>query len=223
MTPSRAAAARQTRASLEYALEAVPRANVITAAWRWRYELAAAAVLAALWIALPTAAAAAVTAGLAAALAITACFSRGRTFLADRLWCIMTTHRVRSACAHTWIHSRYGKLPVILLTRRQPFGERVYLWCPAGVSAADFSAARDVLSAACLATDVQVSRHTRHAQLVALDVIRREPPAERTGQPWDGNGPPGGTLPIPAPRKPSDGDFFTGEAPREEPPRWVRT
>jgi len=223
MSPSRRARARQTRAGLEYALGTVARANLIAAAWHWRYELAAAAGLAAPWVALQTAAAAALTAGLAGALALTACFPRGRRFLAARLWCIVTPHRIRSACAHAWIHSRYGKLPVILLTRSQPRGERVYLWCRAGISAADFSSEQELLTAACMATDVQVSRHARYAHLVALDVIRREPSALSTGQPWYDTGRPAGTVTIPAPREHSDeGVSWPGDPTGQEPPRWVR-
>lgn len=40
--------------------------------------------------------------------------------------------------------------PVLLVTRSQPRGERVYLWCRAGISAADFSSARELLTAASL-------------------------------------------------------------------------
>jgi hypothetical protein len=218
----RRAGVRQTRVGLEYALGTVARANLIVVLWRWRYELAAAAGLAAPWIALDTAAAAGLTAGLVAALALTASFPRGRRLLAARLWCIVTPHRIRSACAHAWIHSRYGKLPVILVTRSQPLGERVYVWCRAGISAADFSSARELLTAACLATDVQVSRHSRYAHLVALDVIRREPPAESTGQPWYDTGTPDGTLTIPAPREHGDdARSWLGDPPSQDRPRWV--
>jgi hypothetical protein len=221
MPPSRRAAARQTRVGLEYALGTLARANVIVAAWRWRYELAAVAGLAAPWIALHTAAAAALIAGLATALGLTASFPRGRRLLAARLWCIVTPHRIRSACAHAWIHSRYGKLPVILMTRSRPLGERVYLWCRAGISASDFSSARELLTAACMATDVQVSRHSRYAHLVALDVIRREPPAESTGQPWYDTGMPDGKVTIPVPREHADDRSWLGDPPSQEPPRWV--
>jgi hypothetical protein len=60
----------------------------------------------------------------------------------------------------------------VLLTRRQPFGERVYLWCRAGTCKQDFEAARELLTAACWAHDIRVSSHPRNAQLVTLDVIR---------------------------------------------------
>ena len=223
MPSRRPASTRQARADLEYALSTAARANPITAAWRWRYELVVVAGLVAVWMALDTAVAAGLMAGLAAALGLTACFARGRAFLVARAWCIVTPHRVRAGCVHAWIHSRYGKLPCILLTRSQPFGERVYLWCRAGTRAADFSSARELLAAACWAQDVQVSQHSRYAHLVALDVIRREPPAEWSGHPWYGTGTPSGTLTVPAPREPADDAFWLGEPPtREEPPRWVR-
>ena len=67
MMPSlRPASTRQARAGLEYAVGTVARANPIVVAWRWRYELAGAAGLAAAWMALDSTAAAWLTAGLAA-------------------------------------------------------------------------------------------------------------------------------------------------------------
>lgn len=224
MMPSpRPASTRQARAGLEYALGTVARANPAVAAWRWRYELAVVSALAAIWLALDTAAASWLTAGLAGALAAIASFPAGRRFLAARTWCIVTPHCVRTGCVQAWIHSRYGKLPIIVLTKRQPFGERVYLWCRAGISATDFSSTCKLLAAACWAQDVQVSHHVRYAHLVALDVIRREPPAEWRGHPWYNTGTPNGSLAVPAPREPADDAFWLGEPPsREEPSRWVR-
>jgi len=219
--PPRSASARRARATLEYAIGTVPRVNPIFAVWHWRYELAAFATLAAIWVALDTVAAVALTGGLAVALALTACFARGRRFLAARAWCIVTAHRVRTGCVQAWIHTRYGKLPFVLWTRSRPSGERVYLWCRAGISAADFSAARKLLAAACMAKDMKVNQHTRYTHLIALDVIRREPPAEWNGHPWYDTGTPSGSLTIPGPREPVHDDFWLGEPPRERPPRWV--
>lgn len=222
MMPSpRPASTREARAALEYAIGRVSRANPIVAIWRWRYELAAAAALAAAWIALDTAAAAALTGGLAAALVLTACYPRGRRFLAARAWCIVTAHRVRTGCAQAWIHTRYGKLPFILWTRSRASGERVYLWCRAGTSAADFSSARKLLAAACMAKDIKVSQHARYAHLIALDVIRREPQAEWSGHPWSDTGTSSGSAAIPVPRKPADDAYWLGEPPHDQPPRWI--
>jgi hypothetical protein len=221
MLSPRRDSARGVRTALAYALGTVPRANPVVAAWRWRYELAASAVLAAVWIALDTVAAAAVTGGVAAALALTACSARGRRFLAARAWCIVTPHRIRTGCAQAWIHTRYGKLPIILWTRSRPSGERVYLWCRAGLSAADFSSASKLLAAACMAKDVTVSQHARYSHLIALDVIRRELPAEWNGHPWYDTGMPGGSPTIPGPREPAHDDYWLGEQPSEQPSRWI--
>lgn len=184
MMPSpRPRSTRQAWAALELGLGTVARANLAVAAWRWRYEVLAVAGLVVTWIALGVTAAAIVTAGLAAVLATMASLPAGRRFLTARAWCIMTPHRIRVGCVQAWIHSRGGKIPAVLLTRRQPFGERVYLWCRAGTSAEDVSSARSLLAAACWADDVRVTRHSRYAHLVRVDVIRRNSRA----------GPPGGS------------------------------
>ena len=98
-----------------------------------------------------------------------------RRYLVARAWCIITPHRVRVGCAQAWIHSRRGKIPVVLLTTRQPFGERVHIWCRAGTSAIDFTSALLLLTAACWARDIRVSGNERFAQLMTVDVIRRLP------------------------------------------------
>jgi hypothetical protein len=174
MMPSpRPRSARQARARLELGLGTAARANPLVGAWRWRYELLPATALAAVWLVRGVAAATAVIVSLAAVLVAVASLPAGRRFLSARAWCIVTAHRVRVGCAQAWIHSRGGKIPLVLLTRRQPFGERVYLWCRAGTTADDFSSARGLLAATCWADDVRVSRHPRYAHLVSLDVIRR--------------------------------------------------
>ena len=222
MTPLRGpGSTRQARAGFEYAMGTVARANVLVAAWRWRHELAAAAGLAAMWAMLGATVGAVLTAGLATALALAAGTARGRRFLVARWWCIVTPHRVRTGCAQAWIHSRYGKIPVVLLTRHQTFGERVYLWCRAGTSAEDFRLARNALAAACWAKDVQVHRHAHYAHVVALDVIRRQSPAQWSGHPWFDIGTPSGSPDVPAPREPGDDASVTGELPRQEPTRWM--
>jgi hypothetical protein len=165
---------RPGQAGLYYEWVTVARANPAVAAWRWRYELGLLSALVVAFAGLGLEAglvAIANTAGLLGMLA--ALFPALRRHLAARFWCIVTPHRVRAGCVHAWIHSRYGKIPVILLTTRQPFGERVYLWCRAGTTASDFVAARELLATACCADDVRVWRGERHAQLVCLDVIRR--------------------------------------------------
>lgn len=165
--------------SVEHALSDGGRTGIFGIAWRWRYELAIAlglpaggvAVALTLGIGWLIAAGATLAIGTAGLWA----WQPGRKFLLMRAWCVITAHRVRTGCMHAWIQSRDGRLPTILRTTAEPFGERVRLWCPPGVTVADLEAARDILSAACWARDVQVTRSNRHAHMVTLDVIRRAP------------------------------------------------
>jgi len=177
MMPSpRPRGTRQAQAGYDYAVGTVARANPLITVFRWRYELAGAAALALAWTALGEVTGAEVVAAISVAVIAMAVISpQARRFLAARAWCIVTPHRVRVGCAQAWIHSRNGKIPIVLLTRRRPTGERVYLWCRAGTSAEDLSSARGLLAAACWAHDVRVSRHPRYAHLITLDVIRSLP------------------------------------------------
>ena len=104
-----------------------------------------------------------------------------RRRLIARAWCVITPHRVRAGCRHAWVRAGDGTLPVILYTTPATFGERVTLWCRAGITHGDLEAARDVLRAACWASDVRVVASARYAHVVVLEVIRRlpdEPPDE---------------------------------------------
>jgi hypothetical protein len=88
-------------------------------------------------------------------------------------WLLMTPHRLRAGLYHARIQNRNGKRPVITRITSEPFGERVRLWCPAGIAAEDIQAQKDVLRAACWASDVRVTRDEQRSHLVTVDVIRR--------------------------------------------------
>jgi hypothetical protein len=175
MPPLRPPHRRQALAGLQAAVGSVAPPNPILLAWRWRYELTlAAAITVGLITVTRIPGPAWVPAGCAAAIAAgAALWPPARRRIAARAWCVLTPHRVRAGCAGAWIHSRAGRLPAVLLTTCQPFGERVHLWCPAGSCAQDFQSARNLLTAACWAQDVRVTCHPRYRQLVTLDVIRR--------------------------------------------------
>jgi len=198
--PPRLRSRRQALGPVAAALGSVARPNPFVVAWRWRWELmlAAGVPLAAVLIASTLGPwALLLGGGLMAAVAL---WSPTRQSLVAWVWCIITPHRVRTGCAEAWIHSRRGKLPAALRTTRQPFGERVYLWCRAGTSAQDFESARPTLISACWAQDIQVTVSLRHAHLVTLDVIRRpafgEPMFGGPGDPTAG-GRPGGEVTEP--------------------------
>ena len=160
-------------ADLEFALVPVARPNPVVAAWRWRYELGLA-------LGLPIAVIALVHAGevwavlwVSVLCGVISASRAVRRLVVARAWCVITPHRVRTACAQSWVHSRGGKIPIVLLTTREPFGERTYLCCRAGTSPEDLVWARSRLAAACWAADIEIARHEHYAQLVRLDVIRR--------------------------------------------------
>ena len=167
-------------------LISVAAPNPLVVAWRWRYEIALVAGLSAglaatiiSFGAVPT-----ILATIVIALTVL-CWSPARRFAGDRAWCIITPHRVRTGCAEGLIYSSRGKIPIILWTSHQAFGERVLLWCRAGISVDDFVSARAVITAACWARDVAIYFDIDRTQLVTLDVIRR-PPTDLTSD-FDGH------------------------------------
>jgi hypothetical protein len=176
MSAQRPLSTRQAHAGLEYALSTVAKPNPLVLAWRWRYELGGAAAITVVALVATAAIGLVWTIAAAAALAIAiAAIPESRRIATARAWSVITQHRVRTGCAQAWIHSRTGRLPFIVLTTCEPFGERVRVWCRAGVSAADFEAARHMLASACWAQDVLVATSAKYSQLVILDVIRRSP------------------------------------------------
>jgi hypothetical protein len=144
------------------ALVRFPRPNPVVVAWRWRYEAGAVvtagvydARLGALWT---------VLSGLTAAAAAATPYGR------RRVWCVLTPHRVRTGLKHAWVHSRTGRLPMVLWTRPVPGGEELLLLLRPGTSAADVAAAD--LATACWAEEVRVEPGPR-PHLVRLTVVRR--------------------------------------------------
>jgi hypothetical protein len=167
--------------SLETAVTGARRPGPVELAWNWRWELGLLAVLA-----VPSGLIAsafgllglgvAAGAGLAAGAATLLLWPPARPWCVSRAWCLITPHRVRAGCANAWVQTRSGKLPFILATTPIADGEQVRLWLRAGLTAADLHAARDVLAAACWATEVRVVRSPTRAHLVTLEVIRTRHP-----------------------------------------------
>ena len=169
---------RDTRMTtdLRRALVTVARPNPLVAVWRWRYEIALVAGLAAvLAIGVTTIGVLPILAVVTVMTLVIFGWPPTRRFLLNRAWCIITAHRVRVGCAEAMIYSSRGKIPIIAWTAHQPFGERVLLWCRAGTSIDDFIANRAILTSACWAQDVAVLPDIHHPHLVTLDVIRRPP------------------------------------------------
>jgi hypothetical protein len=74
--------------------------------------------------------------------------------------------------------NREGTLPLILLARPTPAGERVWIWLRPGLSIKDLEQDGQVqkLAVACWANEARVARASRkYAALVRVDITRREP------------------------------------------------
>lgn len=182
------------RADLERMLRPGRRATVIGYAWWWRYEICLVLGLGLGMYALASAVGTVqALIGVAVTVALFAPWPPTQQAVLASAWRIITPHRLRAGFVQARIHTRNGRLPTIVRTTQQPFGERVLVWCPAGTSAADFRSARRILTAACWAADISVTSDDRHAHLVTIDVIRdRFPPNASAWPASTGPGPAAG-------------------------------
>ncbi|GAT68000.1 hypothetical protein PS9374_03661 [Planomonospora sphaerica] len=153
------------------------RAPLPVRLWRWRTEIVLAAVVATV--------AALAAAGLredrwwpflalTSAVWFPAATRSGREWALSRLHCLTTRHRLHRVCTETPLHTRSGRLPLIMRITPTAVGERVVVMTRAGICAADFRAHAEEIAAACFARRVVVTRHPRRSNLVVLEVVRRE-------------------------------------------------
>ena len=97
-----------------------------------------------------------------------------RRFLIRRAWCVHSRHRIQKVCYETRMHTRSGRLPLVLRIHPTQVGERALIWCRAGICKADFEAHAEEIAAACYARQARVNGHRRWAQLVHVDIVRRD-------------------------------------------------
>ena len=97
-----------------------------------------------------------------------------RRFAVRRAWCVLSRHRIQKVCFETRMHTRAGRLPLVLRIHPTQVGERALIWCRAGICAADFEAHTPEIAAACYARQARVEGNKRWAQLLNLDIVRRD-------------------------------------------------
>jgi hypothetical protein len=97
-----------------------------------------------------------------------------RRFLVRRAWCVISRHRIQRVCFETRMHTRSGRLPLVLLIRPSEVGERALVWCRAGICAEDFEAHAAEIAAACYAREARIEGNKHRAQLVTIQVVRRD-------------------------------------------------
>jgi hypothetical protein len=97
-----------------------------------------------------------------------------RRFAVRRAWCVLSRHRIQRVCFETRKHTRSGRLPLVLRIIPTQVGERALIWCRAGICAEDFEAHAPEIAAACYARQVRIEANRRWAQLVQVDIVRRD-------------------------------------------------
>ena len=97
-----------------------------------------------------------------------------RQFFIRRAWCVLSRHRIQKVCYETRMHTRSGRLPLVLRIHPTQVGERALIWCRAGICAADFEAHTPEIAAACYARQARVEGNRRWAQLLNVDIVRRD-------------------------------------------------
>jgi hypothetical protein len=144
-------------------------------AWRWRTELMLLTLtIAAVWrlALLITIIWAGVV--LAAFTGILLAIPITRRFTARRFWCVLARHRIQRLCYEARLHTRSGRIPLVLWIRPTKVGERAWLLCRAGICVEDFQAHLGELRAACFARDARAAHNPRWSHMVTIDIVRRD-------------------------------------------------
>ncbi|MFI6792376.1 hypothetical protein ACIBG4_34120 [Nonomuraea sp. NPDC050383] len=153
------------------------RSGPLVRLWRWRAELLLLALAVLVTFMLLGAARGghwtpfALTAGAISAPAVT---RTGRNWVVAHFWCVVSRHRLQRTCLETTMHTRSGRIPLVLWITPTRTGEKALILTRAGISAAEFEAYAEEIAAACWARSANVYRHRRRAQLVVVEVVRRE-------------------------------------------------
>lgn len=149
----------------------------ITRLWRIRTELLVLAGLAVLVLALLNA----TQEGrwlpfvlLSSAVSVPAATRFGRNWAVAHFWCVVSRHRLQRVCLETTMHTRRGRIPLVLWITPTATGEKALILTRAGISAEEFDAYAEEIAAACWARSVTVYRHRTRANLVIVEIARRD-------------------------------------------------
>ena len=74
----------------------------------------------------------------------------------------------------TRMHTRSGRLSLVLRIHPTEVGERALIWCRAGICFDDFEDHTGEIAAACYAREARVERSKRWAQIVVVNIVRRD-------------------------------------------------
>ncbi|TDO27363.1 hypothetical protein EV643_1616 [Kribbella sp. VKM Ac-2527] len=151
--------------------------------WRWRWEIACLTALAVVYYHLttpdgwefePVPALLLMAAPVPVVLAIRPV----RRFLRNRVWCVITRHRIRACLTEMRTLNYSGNLPFIIGCFSTKTGEAVWLWMRPGLSAEDLENKAETIASACWARKALIGRTDRNAALIRVDIDRRDPLAK---------------------------------------------
>jgi len=143
--------------------------------WRFRTELAAlSGASAATWQLARAVSVAWVLAIIGAITATVLILPPTRRFITRRTWCVVSRHRLQKVFFETRMHTRSGRLSLVLRIHPTEVGEKALIWCRAGICFEDFEAHTGEIAAACYAREARIERSKRWAQLVVVNIVRRD-------------------------------------------------
>jgi hypothetical protein len=111
---------------------------------------------------------------LSSAVSVPAATRIGRGWLVAHFWCVVTRHRLQRVCLETTMHTRAGRIPLVLWITPTATGEKALIMTRAGISAEEFDAYGEEIAAACWARNTRIYRHPRRANLAVVELVRRD-------------------------------------------------
>lgn len=89
-------------------------------------------------------------------------------------WCVISRHRLRVCFSAFLAGNRDGSLPLILIARPTPVGERVWIWLRPGLSLSMLQDRVEQIAVTCWANEVTVTRaSSKYAGFLRFDIKRR--------------------------------------------------
>lgn len=111
---------------------------------------------------------------LTSAISVPAVTRTGRNWAMAHFWCVASRHRLQKTCLETTMHTRAGRIPLVLWITPTRTGEKALVMTRAGISAAEFEAYAEEIAAACWARSANVYRHRKWAHLLIVETVRRD-------------------------------------------------
>jgi hypothetical protein len=150
---------------------------VLRLLWWWSFEIGAGLVLVYGWVTLANATPALVTLAVMAPLVgIPTAVPAVRRRLIAIGWCFAVRHRLRVCFSQFIIANKSGSLPLILLARPTPVGERVWVYLRPGLSLSRLQSRLDEIAVTCHASSVlvELASESKKAAYLRFDIKRRE-------------------------------------------------